>query len=63
MKIYSFQKIMLKSGESKKITFTITEPMLRFYNADLKHISEPGMFTVMVGGNSKELLAKDIELK
>ncbi|MEY2596296.1 MAG: beta-glucosidase BglX [Bacteroidota bacterium] len=58
-----FQKIMLKAGESKKVTFTITEPMLRFYNADLKHISEPGMFTVMVGGNSKDLLTKDIELK
>lgn len=58
-----FQKLMLKAGESKTIKFTITESMLRFFNADLKHISEPGMFTVMVGGNSKELLTKDIELK
>lgn len=58
-----FQKIMLKAGESRKVKFTIDESMLRFYNADLKHISEPGVFTIMVGGNSKELLAKDIELK
>jgi len=58
-----FQKLMLKAGESKTIKFTITESMLRFYNADLKHISEPGMFTVMVGGNSKDVLMKDVELK
>ncbi len=58
-----FQKVILKSGESKKIKFTLSEPMLRFYNADLKYISEPGAFTVMVGGNSKELLLKDIILK
>ena len=48
----AFQKIFLKAGESKKITFKITEEMLRFWNADLKHVSEPGSFDVMINGSS-----------
>ena len=47
-----FQKVFLKAGESKKITFKITEEMLRFWNADLKHVSEPGSFDVMINGSS-----------
>ncbi len=50
-----FQKVMLKKGESREVVFEITEPMLRFYNSDLKFVSEPGDFDVMVGGNSKDL--------
>lgn len=58
-----FQKIYLKAGESKKVSFTLTEEMLRFYNPSLQFVSEPGEFTVMVGGNSKDLLGRDIVLK
>ncbi len=58
-----FQKIYLKAGESKKVSFTLTEEMLRFYNPSLQFVSEPGEFTVMVGGNSKDLLVRDIVLK
>lgn len=58
-----FQKIYLKAGESKKVSFTLSEEMLRFYNPSLQFVSEPGEFTVMVGGNSKDLLVRDIVLK
>jgi beta-glucosidase len=58
-----FQKIYLKAGESKRVVFTLTEEMLRFYNASLQYVSEPGEFTVMVGGNSKDVFSKDIVLK
>lgn len=58
-----FQKIYLKTGESKKVSFTLSEEMLRFYNPSLQFVSEPGEFTVMVGGNSKDLLVRDIVLK
>lgn len=47
-----FQKIFLKKGESKTVSFTIDEKMLRFYNADLKHVSEKGSFQVFVGTNA-----------
>ena len=58
-----FQKIYLKTGESKKVSFTLSEEMLRFYNPSLQFVSEPGEFAVMVGGNSKDLLVRDIVLK
>jgi beta-glucosidase len=44
---------MLKKGESREVNFEITEQMLRFYNSDLKFVSEPGEFDVMVGTSSK----------
>ena len=58
-----FQKIYLKAGESKRVLFTLTEEMLRFYNASLQYVSEPGEFTVMVGGNSKDVFSRDFVLK
>lgn len=50
-----FQKIALKAGESKTVTFTITPEELKFYNADLKYDWEPGEFVMMVGGNSRDV--------
>jgi len=50
-----FQKIALKAGESKTVTFNITPEELKFYNADLKYDWEPGEFAIMVGGNSKDV--------
>ena len=50
-----FQKIALKAGESKSVTFTITPEDLKFYNADLKYDWEPGEFVIMVGGNSRDV--------
>lgn len=47
-----FQQVALKAGESKTISFTIKEEDLKFYNADLKWVSEPGEFEVFIGGSS-----------
>ena len=51
-----FQKIVLKSGESKKVDFTITENELKFYNNALKFVAEPGDFKVFIGGNSRDAM-------
>ncbi len=48
----AFEKVMLRAGETKRVTFRIDEPMLRFYNHALEFVSEPGEFDVMVGGSS-----------
>lgn len=58
-----FKKVMLKSGESKTITFTLTEKDLSFYRADLTFGAEPGKFQVFVGGNSRDVLQAEFELK
>ncbi len=50
-----FQKVMLKKGESKKVTFDITPENLKFYNGDLKYDWEPGEFDIMVGTSSEDV--------
>ena len=50
-----FQKIYLKAGETKLVSFTVTPEDLKFYNGDLKYDWEAGDFVIMIGGNSKDL--------
>jgi beta-glucosidase len=50
-----FQKIDLKAGESKTVSFSITPEDLKFYNYDLKYDWEPGEFEIMIGGNSRDV--------
>ncbi|MFY1046625.1 beta-glucosidase BglX [Chryseobacterium sp. GP-SGM7] len=50
-----FQKVLLKKGESKKVTFNITPENLKFYNGDLKYDWEAGDFDIMIGTNSEEV--------
>ena len=47
-----FQKVLIKKGETKTITFTISIEDLKFYNYDLDFVAEPGAFEVFVGTNS-----------
>ena len=51
-----FQKISLKAGESKTVSFKITEEDLKFYNSDLKFVAEPGDFKLFVGTNSRDVV-------
>ncbi len=49
-----FQKMELKAGDSKEVTFTITPDDLKFYNADLKYDWESGDFDIFIGTNSTD---------
>ncbi|MBD0369185.1 MAG: glycoside hydrolase family 3 C-terminal domain-containing protein, partial [Flavisolibacter sp.] len=50
-----FQKIFLRKGESKQVSFTIRENDLKFYNNDLKWVWEPGVFNVFIGTSSADV--------
>ncbi len=50
-----FQKINLKPGESKDVTFTIDVNDLKFYNSDLQFVAEPGDFRIFIGANSRDV--------
>jgi beta-glucosidase len=50
-----FQKIFLQPGESKVVTFKLTEKDLKFYNSDLKFVAEPGDFKVFIGPNVRDV--------
>src|SRR5688572_6449480 len=58
-----FQKVILKAGESRTITFSITKEELSFYNNELKWVIEPGKFHVFVGTNSRDAKQGEFELK
>jgi beta-glucosidase len=47
-----FEKVFIKKGETKTITFTISEEDLKFYNSDLDFVAEPGTFEVFIGPDS-----------
>lgn len=49
-----FQKIFLKAGESKEVTFFITVNDLKFYNSNLEYAAEPGDFYLFIGPNSRD---------
>jgi len=58
-----FEKIFLKSGESKVVNFTLDENDLAFWGADNKFKAEPGDFKLWVGTNSVEGLETSFTLK
>lgn len=61
-KLKAFQKVFLKAGEAKDMTFSLSVEDLKFYNSDLKWIYEPGDFKVFVGGNSRDVQEAGFEL-
>lgn len=58
----NFQKVFLRAGESKAVTFSISNEDLMFYNANLKFGSEPGDFKVFIGGNSRDVKFANFKL-
>ena len=57
-----FQKVLLKKGETKSLSFTLTTDDLAFYHPDLKKFWEPGEFVIFVGTNSSETLTQSIQV-
>lgn len=57
----NYQRVTLQPGQTKKVEFTLTVDDLKFYNADLKRVYEPGDFEIMVGPDSGHLNVKRIK--
>ena len=51
----AFERIALKKGESKKVTFALGEEELSLYNMEMKQVVEPGDFKVMIGAASDDI--------
>jgi beta-glucosidase len=58
-----YQKVWLEPGETKEVSFTITEEALRYYHANLEFISDNGEFHAMIGPNSTELTIRSFRLE
>lgn len=61
-KLRDFQKVFLKKGESKDVSFTIDTEKLKYFNSDLKWIADPGDFKLYIGTSSDEVKKADFRL-
>ena len=50
-----FKRINIPAGKTEKVQFDIDPSMLGFYNSELKYVTEPGDFEIMVGPDSRDL--------
>ena len=57
------QKVTLAAGESKEVSFAITEDMLKFYDINMEYTSEAGLFHVFIGHDSDTNNKKEFRLK
>ena len=55
-----FEKVELKPGEEKEVTFTLDKRSFAYYNVDIKdwHV-ESGDFEILIGKSSKEIVLKE----
>ncbi|MCB0283810.1 MAG: beta-glucosidase BglX [Calditrichaeota bacterium] len=60
--LVAFNKIFLKSGESRSIQFVIQPDNLKFYDSNLNYKSEPGWFTIYSGADSENLKSSRFQL-
>ncbi|WP_380906599.1 glycoside hydrolase family 3 N-terminal domain-containing protein [Sphingobacterium chuzhouense] len=54
-----FERVHLKKGETKELSFTLTPRDLQLYNIDHKWVVEPGDFKVMIGSGSEDIRLED----
>lgn len=50
-----FDKIELKAGEQKTVTFDLHYDELALWNASMQHVVEPGEFAVMIGRSAEDI--------
>lgn len=50
-----FQKINIKAGETKEVSFSISDENLKFYTRQMQWAAEPGVFEFMTGGSSDQV--------
>ena len=58
-----YQRIFLKRGETKQVSFEINKETLAFYDIDMNYIVEPGDFSIMIGSSSDSKHLKSTTLK
>ncbi|MEN2400512.1 beta-glucosidase BglX [Flavobacterium sp. MC2016-06] len=58
-----FELVDLKKGETKTISFALTDAELGFYDNEGNYHVEPGTFKILVGGSSDKGLESGFEIK
>ena len=57
-----FQRVFLRPGERRRISFRLSSDDLAFYNRRGERVVEPGQFHAWIGGNAEASLQTEFEL-
>jgi beta-glucosidase len=55
IQLRGFEKVLLKAGESKRVSIKVKVQDLGVWNARMKYVVEPGEFMFMVGASSNDI--------
>ncbi len=55
-RLRKFQKVLINPGETKEVEFSISAEDLAFVGKDLKWVTEPGEFDIMIGKEKKRIV-------
>ena len=58
-----FQRIHLKAGEQRRVTFCIDREQLQYLNAQGEPVLEPGIFDIMIGTNSEDTQSQTLKVQ
>jgi beta-glucosidase len=48
-----FERVSLRAGEAREVTFTLGREQLAFWNIDMKRVVEPGALTVWIAPDAR----------
>jgi beta-glucosidase len=57
-----FRRVTLQPGETRNVEFMLGPDELSFLNRDMRRVVEPGVFKLMAGGNSVDLISIDFNV-
>ena len=60
MELKGFQRIHLKQGETKTVSFVIIPEQLKLLDENMNHVLEPGAFRIMIGAASNDIRLREI---
>ena len=55
IQLKDFERIHIRKGETKEVTFVLDDSQLTLFNKDMKEVVEPGEFSVMIGAASNDI--------
>ena len=58
MQLKKFERVFIPQDETRKVTFVLEADDLSIVDANMKHVVEPGDFTIMIGSSSDNILLK-----
>ncbi len=61
-RLVDFQQVEVPAGAAKQVEFVLTKEDLGFYTNDYELVVEDGMFDIMVGTNSRDVVTQSVEL-